>query len=182
VRERDRIQLATVVNRLNGVVKARTEFVARDRSRDTGAAVAGQPRRLDVDVVCIGLRLAFVLARLDLPEAGQDRDRLAQGRRQRSRGLLRPDHRRGVDTVIAVGPQLFRGVRGLLIAQSAEGGPTPRSCARTRSRATGERPDPAWKNAPAKYAVVIVVTWLMVGISLAYGVFDAVKAALQLLG
>jgi hypothetical protein len=97
VRERDRIQLATVVNRLNGVVKARAEFVARDRSRDTGAAVAGQPRRLDVGVVCIG-------------------------------------------------------------------------------------PDPAWKNAPAKYAVVIVVTWLMVGISLAYGVFDAVKAALQLLG
>jgi hypothetical protein len=29
---------------------------------------------------------------------------------------------------------------------------------------------------------VIVVTWLMVGISLAYGVFDAVKAAVQLFG
>ena len=51
---------------------------------------------------------------------------------------------------------------------------------RTRSRARGERPDPAWKNAPAKYAVVIVVTWLIVGIPLAYGVFNAVKAALQL--
>jgi hypothetical protein len=29
---------------------------------------------------------------------------------------------------------------------------------------------------------VIVVTWLIVGIPLAYGVFDAVTAALQLFG
>ena len=57
-----------------------------------------------------------------------------------------------------------------------------RACFRVsfRIRARGERPDPAWKNTPAKYAVVIVVTWLIVGIPLAYGVFDAVKAALQL--
>ena len=47
-------------------------------------------------------------------------------------------------------------------------------------RARGERPDPAWKNTPAKCAVVIVGTWLIVGIPLAYGVFNAVKAALQL--
>ena len=48
----------------------------------------------------------------------------------------------------------------------------------------GERraADPAWKNTPAKCAVVIVVTWLIVGIPLAYGVFNAVKAALQLFG
>jgi hypothetical protein len=39
---------------------------------------------------------------------------------------------------------------------------------------------PAWKNTPAKCAVVIVATWLIVGIPLAYGVFNAVKAALQL--
>lgn len=34
----------------------------------------------------------------------------------------------------------------------------------------------------AKYAVVIVVTSPIVGIPLAYGVFNAVKAALQLFG
>jgi len=47
--------------------------------------------------------------------------------------------------------------------------PTPRPCARTRSRARGERPGPAWKTTPAKCAVVIVVTSLIVGIPLAYG-------------
>jgi len=47
--------------------------------------------------------------------------------------------------------------------------PTPRPCARTRSRARGERPDPPWKTTPAKCAVVIVVSWLIVGIPLAYG-------------
>ena len=47
--------------------------------------------------------------------------------------------------------------------------PTPRPCARTRSRARGEGPDPPWKTTPAKCAVVIVVSLLIVGIPLAYG-------------
>lgn len=38
------------------------------------------------------------------------------------------------------------------------------------------------KNTHAKYEVEIVTTWLIVGIPLAYGVFNAVKAALQLFG
>ena len=37
-----------------------------------------------------------------------------------------------------------------------------------------------WNDAAAKYEVEIVTTWLIVGIPLAYGVFNAVKAALQL--
>ena len=36
------------------------------------------------------------------------------------------------------------------------------------------------EHTPAKYEVEIVTTWLIVGIPLAYGVFNAVKAALQL--
>jgi len=47
--------------------------------------------------------------------------------------------------------------------------PTPRPCARTRSRARGEGSDPPWKTTPAKCAVVIVVSLLIVGIPLAYG-------------
>ena len=36
------------------------------------------------------------------------------------------------------------------------------------------------EHTPAKYEAEIVTTWLIVGIPLAYGVFNAVKAALQL--
>jgi hypothetical protein len=63
--------------------------------------------------------------------------------------------------------------------------PTPRPCARTRRRAGGERTmtgPSTEEHTPAKYEVEIVTTWLIVGIPLAYGVFDAVTAALQLFG
>ena len=36
------------------------------------------------------------------------------------------------------------------------------------------------EHTPAKYEVEIAITWTIVGIPLAYGVFNAVKAALQL--
>ena len=78
MRERDRIQIATVVDRLHGIVKARVEFVAVDRPRDAGAAVATQPRHWDLVLLRIGDWLTFVLAGLDLPKAGQHRDGLAQ--------------------------------------------------------------------------------------------------------
>jgi hypothetical protein len=38
----------------------------------------------------------------------------------------------------------------------------------------------AAEHTPAKYNVEIAVSWTIVGIPLAYGVFNAVKAALQL--
>jgi hypothetical protein len=63
--------------------------------------------------------------------------------------------------------------------------PTPRPCARTRRRAGGERTmtgPSTEEHTPAKYEVEIVTTWLIVGIPLAYGVFNAVTAALQLFG
>ena len=38
----------------------------------------------------------------------------------------------------------------------------------------------AAEHTPEKYKVEIAITWTIVGIPLAYGVFNAVKAALQL--
>lgn len=38
------------------------------------------------------------------------------------------------------------------------------------------------EHTPGKYKVELVITWTIVGIPLLYGLFNAVKAALQLFG
>ena len=80
--------------------------------------------------------------------------------------LVAADYRPTLFGVLAVG-----FVANLLIRPAAD------RWARGERTMTGPSTE---EHTPAKYEVEIVTTWLIVGIPLAYGVFNAVKAALQL--